>query len=140
MLTVTLPRQGLRNVSSVADTHAPRLTGQLAIFAACTSPTTTTVTVQLAQGQGGLTVSQSVIPCGTVTFQVTDTGPLNDSLQAFSNVPPIQGGTPELQPGQTAKLTVRFLAKGLIYIQSGTYPPPEPEYGDYNEIAKLKLV
>jgi hypothetical protein len=116
------------------------LTGQLAIFAACTSPTATTVTVQLAQGQGGLTVSQSVIPCGTVTFQVTDTGRLTDSLEAFSSVPPVQGGTPELQPGQTAKLTVRFPAKGLIYIQSGTYPPPEPEYGDYNEIAKLNLV
>jgi hypothetical protein len=99
------------------------------------------VLVHLAQDGGGLTVSQSVIPCGTVTFQVTNSGRLNDSLQAFSELPPVQGATPELRPGQTASLTLRFPAKGLVYIQSGTYPPPEPEYGgDFKEIAKLKLV
>ena len=139
-LAVTLPRRGLRNVSSVARAHAPLLTGQLDVFDACTSPTATTVLVQLAQDQGALTISRSTIPCGTVTFVVTDTGSLRDSLQAFGQEPEVQGSTPELEPGQTARLTVRFPAKGLVYVQSGDYPPPEPEYGDFSEIAKLHLV
>jgi hypothetical protein len=139
-LTVSLPRRGPRNVSSVAAARAPRLFGVFDVFAPCTSATQITVRVQLAQDQGGLTVSQSVIPCGTVTFVVTDTGPFGDSLQIFAEAPQIQGTTPELKPGQTATLTLRFPAKGLVVVQSNDYPPPEPEYGgNFNEIARLTL-
>lgn len=141
LLTVTLRQPGLRNVFSVAETRAPRVTGQLGVFQACMSPSTTTVTVQLGQGQGGLTVSQSVIPCGTVTFVVTDTGSLGDSLLVFGVTPSVRALTPDLLSGQTARLTVRFPAKGTVYIQSGTYQPAEPEYGgDFNEFTALTLV
>jgi hypothetical protein len=112
----------------------------LDVYEPCTNPVATTVSLQMAQYNGGITVSQTTIPCGTVTFVVTDTGTLTDSLQIFTEVPSIAASTPELPPGRTATLTIHFPQKGIVYYQSGDFPPAEPEYGgDTNEGGHLSL-
>jgi hypothetical protein len=101
--------------------RVPRLTGVLEVFAPCVNPTT--------------------IPCGTVTFVVSNTGTLIDSLQAFADYANARGTTPELEPGQTAAVTIHFTELGNAYVQSGDYPPAEPEFGgDYGEGATLRIV
>jgi hypothetical protein len=140
-LSVVLGTQGQRPYSSVGRRRGAPLTGLLDVFSPCANPAVTTVNVQMAQDRGGLTISQTAIPCGTVTFVVTNAGSLVDDLQVFSTAPAVAGSTPELQPGQTARLTLRFPAKGLVYYESGDYPPAEPEFGgDYNEGGQLTLV
>jgi hypothetical protein len=141
ILAVTLARRGAQTVSSKATGRSMRATGILDVFEPCTSPATTTVSVEMAQDQGGIAVSQTAVPCGTVTFVVTDAGAVNDSLQVFSEAPSVTGSTPDLRPGQTARLTLHFTAKGPVHYQSGDYPPAEPEFaGDYNEEGQLTLV
>jgi hypothetical protein len=114
--------------------------GVLGVVVPCTNPVASTVTVRLAQDNGGLTMSPARVPCGTVTFVVTDAGSLEDSLNVFADLPAVHGSTPVLQPGQTARVTVTFRARGTVHLESGTYPPAEPEYGgDYGEEARLAL-
>ncbi len=85
-------------------------------------------------------LDQPLLEFGTVTFVVTNTGDLIDSLQVFADTPQSAGTTPELTPGQTARLTVRFTVKGIAYYQSGDYPPAEPEFGgDYGEGGQLTV-
>ena len=131
-LAVTLAGGGSRTFSSVGARRSARLTGLLDVFEPCTAPSRVDRERAAGQDRGGLSISQVTVPCGTVTFVVTDAGTLIDSLQVFSQAPSVAGSTPELQPGQTARLTLRFPAKGLVYYQSGDYPPAEPEFGgDY---------
>jgi hypothetical protein len=139
-LTVTLARRGSSTFSSLAAGGSTRLSGVLDVFEPCATPKRSRVEVQMAQGMGGISVSQSSVPCGTVTFVVTDSGTLTDSLQVFSQRPApwVAGQTAELQPGQTATLTLRFPAKGLVHFQSGDYPPGEPENG-FREVGMLAL-
>ena len=110
------------------------------MFQPCIDPVATTVSVQMGQDRGGITVSQSAIPCGTVTFVVSNVGTLVDSLQVFAALPAVEGSTPELQPGQSARLTLRFPAKRLVHYQSGDCPPAGPEFGgDYGEEGSFTL-
>jgi uncharacterized cupredoxin-like copper-binding protein len=140
-LRVELRGRGPRALVSVGRRHGARLNGVLDIFEPCTNPATTTVSVQMAQEPGGITLSQTTIPCGVVTFVVTDVGTMVDSFQVFADYPQAQGSTRELRPGQTARLTVRFTEKGIGYYQSGDYPPGEPEFGGGdNEGGQLAIV
>jgi hypothetical protein len=140
-LTVTLTRGGAHMFTSFAAGRSSRLSGVLDVFEPCATPARSRVEVQMAQGMGGISVSQASVPCGTVTFVVADSGTLTDSLQVFSQRPApwVAGQTPELQPGQTATLTLRFPGKGLVHFQSGDYPPGEPENG-FREVGRLSLV
>jgi hypothetical protein len=116
------------------------LGGLLNVFQPCTNPASTTVNVQMAQDHGGITVSRSTVPCGTVTFVVTNAGTVPDSLHVFSLTSAVKGTTPELNPGQTASLTLTFPAKGTVNYESGDYPPAEPEYaGDFLEEGVITL-
>ena len=139
-LAADLSAKGFYTYSSVGRGRSGRITGLLNVLAPCTTPTRTTLDVQMAQDHGGITVSQSTIPCGTVTFVVTNTGTLVDSLKVFADLAQGQGLTPELRPGQTARLTVRFTVKGLAYYESGNYPPGEPELGEYDEGGQFAIV
>jgi hypothetical protein len=133
-LNVRLRTQGPRTFASTTRSRPSRLTGVLDVFEPCTNPVATTVTVKMAQDMGGITVSQATIPCGTVTFVVTNAGTVTDSLQIFTEVPALAESTPELQAGRTATLTIRFVEKGVVFYQSGDFPPAEPEYsGDVLE-------
>jgi hypothetical protein len=121
MLTATLAGQGARAVSSVATASAGgaqgrprRLTGAFYLFEPCAHPSTTTVSVSLSTAAGGLALSPSTVPCGTVTFVVTDVDLPATSLLVSIVVPPRSGVTDELQPGGTATMTVQFAAKALV--------------------------
>lgn len=141
MLRIAFMTPGTRTTVSAATRRATRITGVLGVFAPCAHPTETTVDVQLGQDNGGLTISQTTIPCGAVTFVVNDTGSLIDSLQVFADYAGARGTTPELKPGQTASLTIQFTEIGNAYAQSGDFPPAEPEFGgDYGEGVTLRIV
>jgi hypothetical protein len=127
-LRFTLSRRGSHEFVS-SGRHAERLTGVLDVFIPCTSPRTTTVDVRMDHDRSGIALSQTTIPCGTVTFVVTNIGEMVDSLQVFADYPGARGTTPELKPGQSARLTIRFTEKGVAYYQSGDYIPGEPEFG-----------
>jgi hypothetical protein len=139
--TVRLVRRGSRTFSSLAAGRSTRLTGVLDVFKPCATPTRTTVRVQMAQANGGISVSQASVSCGTVAFVVTDSGTVTDSLQVFSQAPApwVAGATPELQPGQTTTLTLRFPGQGLVHLESGDYPPSEPDNG-FAEVGMVTLV
>jgi hypothetical protein len=140
-LRITFATSGTRAYVSVGPRRRARLAGVLGVFAPCAHPTATTVGVQLGQDNGGLTISQTAIPCGAVTFVVEDTGSLIDSLQVFADYAGARGTTPELKPGQTASLTIHFAELGNAYAQSGDFPPAEPEFGgDYGEGVTLRIV
>jgi hypothetical protein len=63
-----------------------------------------------------------------------------DRVDVFElNQPAAQASSDELSPGQTQSLTIEFQAQGIAFCQSVDYPPPEPEYGDFNEIAELAI-
>ena len=140
ILTAALQVTGFRPYLSVSRHRTNRVAGLLEVLEPCTSPANTTVDMQMAQDHGGITVSQPTIPCGTVTFVVTNTGSIVDSLKVFADLAQGQGSTPELRPGQTATLTIRFPVKELAYYESGNYPPGEPELGEYNEGGQFKIV
>jgi hypothetical protein len=88
---------------------------------------------------GAITVSQSTVPCGSVTFLITNTGPMVDDLHVVAELPLEKGASPELNPGQTASLTIRFTAKGIAHLESGDFPPVELEYGGDGEQTQLVI-
>jgi hypothetical protein len=120
--------RGLHQYSSVGR-HVARLSGVLTVFVPCTHPQPSIVDVRMDHGRTGITFSQTTIPCGTVTFVVTNIGAMVDSFQVFADYPRARGTTPELQPGQTARLTIHFTEKSIVDYQSGDYIPGEPEFG-----------
>jgi hypothetical protein len=119
---VTFPGKGERTFSSVAKAgvghskgHALPVTGALYLIEPCTNPATTTVDVSMAKSAGGLTLSQSTVPCGTVTFNFSDVDSPGTSLLVAIDVPPLSGVTDQLAPGGTATLTLTFGAKAVIH-------------------------
>jgi hypothetical protein len=64
--------------------------------------------------------SRTTIPCGTVTFVVTNTGQLTHSLEitAPAGAPTI-ATQPPIQPGQTQTFTATMTAKGIYPWQCG---------------------
>jgi len=138
-LTVTLSA-GYQSSSSVRANGRGRITGLLYALEPCTNPVATTIAVQMDHPLA-ITVSQATIPCGTVTFIVTNVGSQVDDLHVFAVLPQENGVTPELSPGQTADLTVGFVAKGSVHYESGDFPPAEPEYGgDPGDEGQLTIV
>ncbi len=134
-LTVTLRRAGERTFSSVAtansrrsDGPTPGLTGTLYLYKSCTHPATTTVDVRMAtESAGGLTFSRTRIPCGTVTFDVTDVDEPATSFLASTVVPSLARVTSQLDPGETAKLTLRSAAKTVVHCDAVQYDAVESD-------------
>lgn len=121
-LTVTLSGAGEREFFSVAAAGSPHLTGgsrrltaALHLFEPCSDASATTVDVQIDQATGGLTLSPTAVPCGTVTFDVTDVDTPNARLLVSAAAPPESGLTTQLNPGGTATLTIRFPAATLAH-------------------------
>jgi hypothetical protein len=112
-LTVTVSGRGERQFSSVVVAGSHRLTAALHLFVPCGDPTATTVDVQIDKSAGGLTLSATTIPCGTVTFDVTDVDTPYGAFLISADAPPRSGATPQLSPGGTTTLTVRFPASTL---------------------------
>lgn len=128
-LRAELRTRGPEAYVSLGRGHAARLTGVLTVFVPCPSPSISSVEVRMDHDRSGIMLSRSTIPCGTVTFVVTNIGAMPDSLQVVTDYPQPGAATPELAPGQTARLTARFTEKGIAYYMSGNYPPSEPEFG-----------
>lgn len=128
-LSVELSGRGPHPYVSTGTGRAARLSGVLTVFEPCLQPAVTSVNVTMDHDRSGIALSRSTLPCGTVTFVVTNIGLAVDSLQVFPDYPSAGGKTPELEPGQSARLTVRLPEKGIAYYQSGDYTPGEPEFG-----------
>jgi hypothetical protein len=119
-LTVTFSGSGERRFSSVAvvgSRHitggSRRLTAAIHLFEPCSDASATTVDVQIDQSAGGLTLSPTTVPCGTVTFDVTDVDAPNARLLVSADAPPRSGLTTQLNPGGTTTLTIHFPATAL---------------------------
>jgi hypothetical protein len=119
-LTVTFSGSGERRLSSVAVAGSRRimggsrrLTAAIHLFEPCSDPSATTVDVQINHSAGGLTLSPTTVPCGTVTFDVTDVDTTNARLFVSADAPPLSSLTTQLNPGGTTTLTVYFPATAL---------------------------
>jgi uncharacterized cupredoxin-like copper-binding protein len=109
-LVVGFAKTGLVVYSSAAAHRAP-LTGVLTFVDPCTASRRSEVSVQMSEAPPKL--SATSIPCGTVTFMVTNTGTIAHSFRVANRQ------TAQLQPGQSATLTVSLLSKGRTYIVCG---------------------
>ena len=96
--------------------------GELSVFRPCTDPASSTISVAMTTGK--ITLSRTSVPCGTVTFVVTNTDRGEPGVHQFAvdlgllrSVPARNAGIigPYVTPGQTARLTVMFKAKGKVY-------------------------
>jgi hypothetical protein len=134
-LTVTVSGTGERTFSSVATANSrpsrgptPGVTGALYLYKPCTHPAMTTVDVRMAStSAGGLTLSRTRVPCGTVTFEVTDVDEPATSLLASIVVPPLSQVTNQLDPDGTASLTLRSAAKTVIHCDAVQYDGVESD-------------
>jgi hypothetical protein len=108
--------------------------GSLSVIELCSNPTDSTVSVQLAERP--ITLSQSTVPCGSVTFTVTNVGTIVHSFELVQQNPPrTLAMAPRLQPGQTASLVVQFTQRGQVQ-----YFCPETEHTDtYGEFGVLTI-
>ncbi len=78
----------------------------------CAHPVATTVTVHMTDGH--FEFSTTTIPCGSVTFVMTNAGRLEHILSLGG------GAKPGLQPGQSASMTVNLIP-GDQYWECGTF-------------------
>ena len=77
-----------------------------------------------------MVLSQTTVPCGTVTFAVTNVGTIVHSFDLFQQNPSrmlVLG--PQIQPGQSVSLVVRFTQKGAVEYVCGEGEHSE-EYGE----------
>jgi hypothetical protein len=116
-ITVTVARSGEREFFSLAPAvsrhraaRAHRLTAALHLFEPCSDTAATTVDVQIDKAAGGFTLSSTAVPCGAVTFDITDMDTTNAVLLIAAEAPPVSVVTKQLNPGATASLTVEFPA------------------------------
>jgi hypothetical protein len=105
---------------SVGPGHAP-LTGFLGVLKACANPTSSTVEVEITVGV--IMLSESTVPCGTVTFVVTNKEvPGSQDVHRFEVFVPTNAKTglsPLLHAGETAKMTIDIPIKAKVYYDDG---------------------
>jgi hypothetical protein len=101
-----------KTVGSAASTS----TGSTTTSAAqpCTNPSTTTVTVTITDKYvpDGWSFSQVTIPCGTVTFVLTNTGKIQHGLSLMDPTGQILPPNPGVGPSQTLNITVNLRYRG----------------------------
>jgi hypothetical protein len=126
-LRVELPKSGAYPYVSAGPGRASRLRGMLRVAVPCTHPSASTVSVRLSEE--GTSLSQARIPCGTVTFAVTNGGTIVHSFQVPTQtnflVADPGGHTARLKPGSSARFKVRFVSKGIALYSCG-----EPEHDE----------
>ena len=106
--------------------------GVLIVVDPCTKPTSSTVHVEMREAP--ITLSQTTVPCGNVTFVVTNAGSEVHNLDLFQTNPPrtILHGSP-LDPGQTRSFAAHLTVKGSVNYLCG-----QPEHGEeYGEVGFL---
>jgi len=134
-IQIVIANKGPYVYYSVARANAAALTGGLSVVEPCTKPTSSTVTVKMEEAP--ITLSQMTLPCGTVTFVVTNAGTVVHSFDLFQPNPPrvlLQGAA--LEPGQTGTAVVHMLLKGAVNYSCG-----QSEHGEeYGEIGSLTVI
>ena len=137
-LRVALPKSGSYLFLSYGKHHTAPASGVLAVTNTCSAPVSTSVSVQMQEGP--MTLSRQTVPCGTVTFVITNGGTMVHTFQVTTPdntaiiVPGGQG--PRLNPGQSASIIVHFTTKGSAF-----YRCSETEHDEqYGETGSLKLV
>jgi hypothetical protein len=121
-LNVNVTKTGLVVYSSAG------LSGVLTFIDPCTKPATSTVSVQMSESP--IKLSQTSVPCGSVTFAVTNVGTIVHSFRIGN------AGTPQIQPGQSSSVTVRLMNKVRVFYSCG-----EPEHDEmYGETGWIKVV
>jgi uncharacterized cupredoxin-like copper-binding protein len=133
-LRVAIANKGPYVYYSVGPGKPGALRGALSVFEPCTNPASSTITVKMAEAPEVL--SQMTVPCGKVTFALTNAGTVVHSFVLFqSNPPRTLARSPQLQPGQTANLVVQFTQKGQVQ-----YLCAETEHAeDYGENGYLTV-
>jgi hypothetical protein len=135
-LRVVFTRTGPALYSSVGQGSAAPLKGALNVIEPCTNPTASTVTVQISEAPE--TLSQAAIPCGAVTFVMTNVGTVVHNFYVFPIDAPHAGATtsPDVKPGQTLRVTVHFTSKGEVVYGCSLY-----EHGEqYGETGSFRIV
>jgi uncharacterized cupredoxin-like copper-binding protein len=111
-----LGMKGSLAIATAAVTPPPVTTTTTTPAAVCTSPVATTITV--SEFEFGFTLSQTTVPCGTVTFVMTDNGTVTHNFILSGTVPASAGVGPTLNPGQTATMTANVVPGSLDYLCS----------------------
>jgi hypothetical protein len=133
-LRVAIPNKGPYVYYSVAPGRAPTFKGALSVIDPCTKPVASTVSVEMREAP--MTFSRTTVPCGTVTFTVTNAGTVGHRFDLFQTNPPrtlLHGAL--LEPGKTATVSVPLLVKGQVNYLCG-----EAEHGEeYGEIGYVTV-
>jgi uncharacterized cupredoxin-like copper-binding protein len=128
-LRVTFTKTGLVVYSSTGSGRA-LLSGVFTFVDPCTTPVASTVSLQMREGT--IQLSRPSVPCGSVTFAVTNAGTIVHTFQISA----ANGRGQQLQPGQTANLTVQLTKKGRVF-----YSCAEPEHDEmYGETGWINVV
>jgi len=81
----------------------------------CANPVATTITV--SEFEYGFTLSQTSAPCGTITFQMTNSGSIVHDFILYGAQPATSGIGPTLNPGESATMqTILTKAGSYQYI------------------------
>jgi uncharacterized cupredoxin-like copper-binding protein len=130
-LNVDFALTGQYSYYSNSKGQALTLSGVLDVVDPCTHPTVSAVTVGLAEEP--ISLSVMTIPCGTVTFTVTNTGTIIHSFNITGDG--LEGQGPRMNPGQTIRMTVHFSYKGRAI-----YYCAEEEHGELYGMAGSIMV
>jgi hypothetical protein len=111
-----LPHSGaLHVIAGAAATLQPAPTSTVAttiVATPCTNPTTTTVNVTLTDtmGQSGFTFSPASVPCGTVSFVITNVG--QDAHIRLTDPHAMTAPAVPILPSQTVRAAVTLNLRG----------------------------
>jgi hypothetical protein len=134
-LTVTLPTRDQYYYTVGAENQELSVNGVVLAVDACRAPRSSTVAVKMVLGP--LVATPSHVPCGKVTFVITNTENGNESFRASlpNTTEPAPGGTTgEIAGKKTLRITVRFPFKGRVSFGSAEQFH-DTEYSEFGALA-----
>jgi nitrite reductase (NO-forming) len=112
-----LGMKGTLAIATAAVTPPPTTTPTTTAPAAvCTNPVATTVTV--SEFEFGFTLSETTVPCGTVTFVMTNNGTVTHNFVLSGAVPATSGVGPTINPKQTVSMATTVVPGSFDYLCS----------------------
>jgi plastocyanin len=123
---------GALGIGTAALTPPPPPTTTTATGTPCSGSAQTTVNVE--EFDYGFRLSQSTIPCGTITFVMKNTGTVPHDFVLYGVTPAASGAGPVLDPGATKSMTVTVTRAG-----SYDYLCDLPHHADLGMVGKLTV-